>query len=1121
MVQRRQQQCQRLWWLPRLVILAWSCISWEQRQQRAWQGAMAGQTRSSPKPAQEGDLSTLRCTTQGRETEHRGGRFVKQCWRIRQRAAESCECCQKGRAAGQAAGWRKARPCSAMERLRGRAQEMLFQRKAALSQCSSETGARRDRGYGRADRRKRKPQEGCCRADSRAGGLPHGDPGPGVRDAHQGRERGTTAGGGCGCSHTESHGRSTSPRSHEGSSDCSCEYSIATDTLPAYDPRQSIQCAAQCADWECWRPSRPDGAKHQSEHHGQHRSLPVLSCHFDGIYSQGNNQRQRWDRQGRAQGCHEAQTAGASLLDEELAISGGEVGGEERQANGSSTFQRACPSLGAQGRADSCLGRARAERERTPWHPNFSACAAVRRWRRRLGEPGDTTRRSGRDCTRCSPARLTEGQSPFDSGARQPWLRYSVATDSEASSAQVGVFLCGDRTVCLSFMAALQRMLLGNWPRNIWEDAERYAMNFCLSWVSQFCGGDGLWICLAIAGQRGGWDPMWIPGHVPAESLPFIPCTDFPPVTGWPPLVPDRGSCADGTVEVACKDFILDYILDRKALKACFEENSAHDLSLRLVLYPCAQQLGGNSCLPPATGWLRSPGTGPCADGAVEMRHVCHLQWQLVMQRLRCMKPLHLWWALVSAAGPRALDCPIFVPPATGWLCPCFPAESCADGAVEMVEAQFQVAASTCSSSSSLSYGDGHCESPLGQSPFFLSIWDGAPFTLAGGRKPHLHQQSMLPRLCALTISYSSCPSLYVTNPTSPDTDLFDQDPPDGARPLTGQHPLCFASIAVMPSSLQCCDCCLPHAQAHCSHHGQRGGLRHVSEGHVPSESSIQHIRVVPEGGSIDNPAWPSYERRGGVTYVAIHNLHSWLEKCIFHCLYSIGLLCLWAAAEFQCFFSTLALMGLVYCFKLWAYAFLLKGGTHNYDPLVRTSRALCRGCPLHLGAGLREFSPRLSRAHVSNRAPRRNRIGFSRDFICLLLLIWLCISQAEAAQGQRFSSQPTWYPAPDTTHGYTYGPRGLEQQRQRLETLTPHLMRIPLRRRILRNPTPKAVHRTPPRCLLLMKQSDRRAVSKWSASATDLSSSASLVGMGYIWRGALSSRMSTYKLGPQVAMEL
>ena len=518
---------------------------------------------------------------------------------------------------------------------------------------------------------------------------------------------------------------------------------------------------------------------------------------------------------------------------------------------------------------------------------------------------------------------------------------------------------------------------------------------------------------------------------VPAESLPFIPCTDFPPVTGWPPLVPDRGSCADGTVEVACKDYILDYSLDRQAGQACPDELSAHDLALRLVFCPYEQQFDGDSCLPPATGWLRSLRAGSCAVGAVEMRHVCHSSWQFPTRRLRCLRPLHLCWAFDSVPMPGGLDHLISISPATGWLCRSFLAGSCADGAVEMIEAQCYTAASQCSLRFPWSNGDGHCEARLGQFLLFLSIWDGAPYTLAGGHKFHLHRQSMLPRLCVLTISFSSCPSLCVVNQALPDTDLFDQAPLHRDKPLAGPFVLCFACTTTMTSSLQCLASYLPRDSAHCSHNGQRGGLRYVSEGHVPSESNTQPPKAVPEGGSTDSFAGHFYDGKDRITFIVICNLQSWLEECIFRCLSLIGLLCLWAAAEFHCFFSTMALLGIVYCFKLWAFALLLRGGTHNCDPLVRASRALTRGCPLHLGVGLRDFSPRLSRVHTPRRVPQRSQIGFSRGFIWFLLLLWLCTSRAEAAQGQRFSSQPTWYPAPDTTHGYTYGPRGLEQQRQ------------------------------------------------------------------------------------------
>ena len=905
------------------------------------------------------------------------------------------------------------------ETTRPSSKDALPAKNSASAQCSSEIGAGRGGSYGRADCCKREPKEGCCRTDSRARGHPHGDPGPRVRDAHQRCEHEARSGRRCRCSHTKGHGSNAGPRCHECSTDYGREYATATDTLPAYDSGQGIQCAAWRDSWECGRCSRPSGVKHEPERHGQHGSVSMLSCHFVGIYLEDHHQGQRWCWTCRAQRCHKAQAAGAPF--KELAISIGEVGGQEDTANACCTFQRECPRLGTP-----YICRARTARERTPRHPDLSACVAFRRRRRGPGESGDTTGGSG---TRRSPAGLTAGRPQCDNGARWPQLPYNGATDSEASFAQVGVLLCGAWTVRLFSLAALQTMLWDKWLTYIGEGGELRATHLCLFLMLQFCGGDCLWVDFIIAGQRGGWDPMWIPGHVPAASLPLIPCTDFPPVTGWPPFVSDGGSCADGTVEVASKDPILDHTMNRQALEACFAEIPAYNLFPGRVLCPCAWQLAEGSDYAPAMGWLRSPRAGSCADGAVELQYAWHLQCQLVLRKLSYMKPFLYWWDFFSAPCLKDSECSTCLPPATGWLCPT--AESCADGAVEIAGDNCYKAAGTCNLSLSKSYGDGQCEFPLGQACILLFIWDDTPYTLAGGHKFHLYRQSMLPRLCVLTNFSDLCPSMPETNTALLDFDLFGWDPSLGDDPMAGHCSSCL-EIKEMPlGRLHCCVCCLPHASVHCRSCGQRGGLRYISEGHVPSESCIQLRGMVPDSDSADSNAWSPLDRRSWATFAAVQNLRPWLEECIFHGLYFVGLLCFWAASEFQCLFSTMALIGIVYCFKLWTYALSLKGGRHNCDPLLRASRALSRGCPLHLGAGLRNFSPRLSNIHFPRKAVQRSRMRYSRDFIWLVFLMWLCVSQAKAAQGQRFSSQPTWYPAPDTTHGYTYGPRGLEQQRQ------------------------------------------------------------------------------------------
>ena len=315
--------------------------------------------------------------------------------------------------------------------------------------------------------------------------------------------------------------------------------------------------------------------------------------------------------------------------------------------------------------------------------------------------------------------------------------------------------------------------------------------------------------------------------------------------------------------------------------------------------------------------------------------------------------------------------------------------------------------------------------------PICSIIWDSTPRILAGGQRSFLHRQIMLSRLCALTnlggdkaVAYHNCWA-----PIAPVSSNA------GVAPNAQSSP--FPCIWVPTETLLqggATYACVPQhflsLQDRCLQ-GQRGGLLHSAGGHVPSESKQARWLCLSDLG--DTSQTSAFKRnpviKGPVLFV--YSLQLWLESGIELILEHLGLLFVQLANELQCFFRTLALLGLVYCLKLWTYALLLRGGQRNWDPLLRTARAFGAACPLGTGAGLVAFSPRLMQRKTLDKSLRNHRRQFSGDFLWLLLVVCICLQGADAAQGWHYSSQPTQYPAADMTHGYDHQPRGLERHRQ------------------------------------------------------------------------------------------
>ena len=131
MVQGRWRQRQaRFWWIPWLVILAWSHFAKQQAGEGLGQSTMAGKGGGQAGSAEEGCLSTLRCPSQGGKTKHdRGSDFQQQRW-LRERPATCGEHRAESRTQGQAARWREDSKGPTMEGLRGRAEAMLRCREA-------------------------------------------------------------------------------------------------------------------------------------------------------------------------------------------------------------------------------------------------------------------------------------------------------------------------------------------------------------------------------------------------------------------------------------------------------------------------------------------------------------------------------------------------------------------------------------------------------------------------------------------------------------------------------------------------------------------------------------------------------------------------------------------------------------------------------------------------------------------------------------------------------------------------------------------------------------------------------------------------------------------------------
>ena len=293
---------------------------------------------------------------------------------------------------------------------------------------------------------------------------------------------------------------------------------------------------------------------------------------------------------------------------------------------------------------------------------------------------------------------------------------------------------------------------------------------------------------------------------------------------------------------------------------------------------------------------------------------------------------------------------------------------------------------------------------------------------------PYLHRQSMLPRLCVLTNVWGASSKAFRSCGMSAETMIQLSSSPQDALPTASEY-LWRPQGQVLQCNRIYPRSALPLQD--CSFCGQRGGLLRFAIGHVPSESdkacewSLANFEDAPRTSTL-------IQRHGsGGLCFNICNLRSWMENGMSAIMERWGLLFLWIAHELQCFFRTLALVSLLYCAKLWVYAAPLRGGQRNWDPLIRTSRALCAACPLGTGVGLAAFSPGLVQRKTKGGCSRSLRRQFSGDFLWLLLFLCICIQRADAAQGWHYSSHPTQYPAADMTHGYDHQDRGLERHRQ------------------------------------------------------------------------------------------
>ena len=482
---------------------------------------------------------------------------------------------------------------------------------------------------------------------------------------------------------------------------------------------------------------------------------------------------------------------------------------------------------------------------------------------------------------------------------------------------------------------------------------------------------------------------MWTPSHVPAESLPkgpfdpFDPCTDFPPVTGWLPFVPDRESCADGTVEVACKRFWL----EEPVREACFRKASVRNMTSSIspssyAGHVCGH-LCGHICPTPATGWLCSVRAGSCADGAVETT-------QAVLSTLIVCQLVYCWHILLCDSS--------YLPPATGWLCS-FRAGSCADGAVKRMQAtwrfptecqlaycwHFLSGGNFCDKGlafheglSTGGYGYvvtawamdnlfscslagccvGHPGPCGGHSLSFSPIWDDTPYTLAGGHKLHLYRQNVLLRLCVLTNFLELCPGAFQQRGIPFEIDFYGQDSSSSNVSPLDELQWWLTHGALYVGEPQPDGSNTPFLGACCRLKGQRGGCWCDTKGHVPSESCLRPHGTAYATGAYDQSALSPCAQSSQAAFFIIYNFRAWLEGCFVRCISFLWIACLWTASEFQGFLTTMALLSMVYCFKLWAYAASLKGGQRNWDPFIRSSRALCSGCPLRLAWC---WTPRLS----------------------------------------------------------------------------------------------------------------------------------------------------------------
>ena len=114
--------------------------------------------------------------------------------------------------------------------------------------------------------------------------------------------------------------------------------------------------------------------------------------------------------------------------------------------------------------------------------------------------------------------------------------------------------------------------------------------------------------------------------------------------------------------------------------------------------------------------------------------------------------------------------------------------------------------------------------------------------------------------------------------------------------------------------------------------------------------------------------------------------------------------------------FMWLAATGAIYMTKLVLYAISLKGGTHNCDNLLQSSRKICSECPLTLGTDLNDFSPRLSGQKNDRAGKVCKKYGLSREVIWMIVVMCFCFQKGFAANAGRFEPQPTFFPRhPDT----------------------------------------------------------------------------------------------------------